>query len=173
MKTKDQLYDVESWLYDKYGSIGEILDEIETYFDEDGNYDRFIDDVLSYYDRGFDGTDVVQIYRDLDSIPELEYYSEYPSGTTYLELSDVPILDYINADIDEYTYWQLADEFLERFEKEYNISNVGYIGRSNRHVVCDDSWENVYRYGELVDGMAKYQDEFVDYINSNYGKQRE
>ena len=29
MKNKDQLFDVESWLYDEYGSIEEVLETIE------------------------------------------------------------------------------------------------------------------------------------------------
>ena len=170
MLSKDKLFDVESWLYDDYDSIDEILETIEDYYDEDGdNYNEFIDDVLNNYPPyDFDDADVRQIYDDFTRLGSLvEYYSE--GGETYLELSDGRILWEIDADIDNGTYWDIADEFIDRFEAEYGVSDVGYVGRSGRHVVCPDTWENVVRYDDLVDGVAKYQQEFIDYINSNYG----
>lgn len=169
MITKEQLFDVESWLYNDYDSIDEILETIEDYYDEDGdNYAEFIDDVLNNYPPyDFDDADVRQIYDDFAMARPVDYYSE--GGETYLELSDGRILLDIDADIDNGTYWNIADEFIDRFEAEYDVSDVGYVGRSGRHVVCPDTWENVVRYDDLVDGVAKYQQEFIDYINSNYG----
>lgn len=169
MLTKDQLFDVESWLYDDYDSIDEILETIEDYYDADGdNYNEFIDDVLDNYPPyDFDDSDVRQIYDDFAMARPVEYYSD--GGETYLELSNDRILLEIDADIDNETYWNIADEFIDRFEAEYGVSDVGYVGRSGRHVVCPDTWENVVRYDDLVAGVEKYQQEFIDYINSNYG----
>lgn len=143
---------------------------MEYYYDEDENsYAEFIEEVLNYYPPyDFDNADAMQIYDDFTMGPPIEYYSW--DGETYLELSDDPIMWSINADIDNVTYWEIADEFIDKFEQEYDISGVGYAGRSGRHVVCPDNWENVVRYDELVAGMQKYQKEFIDYINSNYGE---
>lgn len=165
VKTKDELFDVESWLYEEYGGVDGVLETIEEYFYEDEtHYAEFIEEVLNYYPPyDFDESDAMQIYDDFASIGPVKYYEDF------LELSDDPILWAIDANIDEYTYYQLAGDFLRKFEKEYDVPGVGYTGRSNRHVVCPDTWENVVRYDELVDGMQKYQQEFVDYINSNYG----
>ena len=165
MLSREKLFDVESWLYDDYDNIDEILETIEDYYDEDGdNYNEFIDDVLDNYPPyDFDDADVRQIYDDFASIGEVKYYEGY------LELSDDRILWNIDADIDDWEYWNIADEFIDRFEAEYGVSDVGYVGRSGRHVVCPDTWENVVRYDELVEGMKKYQQEFIDYINRNYG----
>ena len=163
MKTKDELFDVESQLYDEYGTVEYVLDTIEEYYDEETGYAEFIEEVLDYYyPYDFDESDAVQIHNDFASIGEVKYYEGY------LELSDDHIMWEIDANIDEYTYYMLADEFIREFEKDYDVSEVSYLGRSGRHVVCPDTWENVVRYDELVAGMQKYQQEFIDYINSNY-----
>ena len=75
----------------------------------------------------------------------------------------------IDADIDSWEYWDIADGFINRFEEEYDVSDVGYAGRSGRHLVCPDTWKNVVRYDDLVAGAEKYQQDFIDYINTNYG----
>lgn len=169
MKTKDKLFDVESWLYDEYGSIDEVVETMEYYYDEEENsYEEFIEEVLNYYPPyDFTDEDAIQIYDDFAMGPPIEYYSW--DGETYIELSDRPVMWSINADIDNVTYWEIADEFIDKFEQEYDISGVGYVGRSNRHLVCPNTWENVVRYDDLVVGAEKYQQEFIDYINSNYG----
>ena len=171
MKNKDQLFDVESWLYDEYGSIEEVLETIEWYFDEEENsYAEFIEEVLDNYGYDWydwDDADVMQIYEDFAFARNVEYYSW--DGALWLELSDDPIMWKINADISEATYWMLADEFTSKFEEEYNVSDVVYGGRSSRHLLCPNTWENVVRYDDLVAGAEKYQQEFVDYINHNYG----
>lgn len=168
MKNKDQLFDVESWLYDEYGSIEEVLETIEWYFDEEENsYADFIEEVLENYDYGFDDYDVIQIYEDFAFARNVEYYTN--DGETYLELSDKHILWEIDADIDSWEYWDIADGFINRFEEEYDVSDVGYAGRSGRHLVCPDTWKNVVRYDDLVAGAEKYQQDFIDYINTNYG----
>ena len=165
MKTKDELFDVESQLYDEYGTVENVLSVIEEYYDEETGYAEFIEEVLDYYyPYDFDESDAMQIYNDFASIDEVKYYEGY------LELSDDHILWEIDANIDDVTYWKLADAFISDFEKDYDVSEVSYLGRSGRHVVCPDNWENVVRYDELVDGMQKYQQEFIDYINSNYGE---
>lgn len=165
MKTKDELFDVESQLYDEYGTVEDVLDTIEEYYDEETGYAGFIEEVLDYYyPYDFDESDAMQIYNDFASIGEVTYYEGY------LELSDDRIMWEIDANIDDTAYWMIADDFISDFEKDYDVSEVSYLGRSGRHVVCPDTWENVVRYDELVDGMQKYQQEFIDYINSNYGK---
>lgn len=169
MKTKDQLFDVESWLYDEYGSIDEVVETMEYYYDEEENsYEEFIEEVLNYYPPyDFTDEDAIQIYDDFAFARNIEYYSW--DGETYIELSDRPVMWDIEADIADGTYWMLADEFAEKFEKEYNVSGVLFVGRSNRHLVCPNTWENVVRYDDLVVGAEKYQQEFIEYINRNYG----
>ena len=50
MSNKADLFEVESWLYDEYGSIDEVIETIEYYFDEEENsYAEFIEEVLDYY----------------------------------------------------------------------------------------------------------------------------
>ena len=169
MLSRDRLFDVESWLYDEYGSIDEVVETIEYYYDEEENsYAEFIEEVLNNYPPyDFDDEDVIQIYEDFAFARNVEYYSW--DGETYLELSDNPVMWSIDADIAEGTYWMLADDFTERFENEYNVSDVLFAGRSGKHLVCPNTWENVVRYDDLVAGAEKYQQEFIDYINSNYG----
>ena len=49
MSNKADLFEVESWLYDEYGSIDEVIETIEYYFDEEENsYAEFIEEVLDY-----------------------------------------------------------------------------------------------------------------------------
>ena len=166
--SKDELYEVEAQLYDEYGTVEDVLETMEEYSDGYNGLAEFIREVLDYYyPYDFTAADALQIYKDFAAIGEVKYYDGY------LELSDDHIMWKINADIDEYEYWTLADAFLEQFEKDYNVSDVGYLGRSGRHVVCPDTWENVLRYDELVAGMEKCQQEFIDYINSNYGEYEE
>lgn len=163
--SKDRLFKVESELYEKYGTVENVLEDMDTYYDGYNGMADFVRDVLddsAFYH--YSAADALQIYKDFAAIGEVKYYDGY------LELSDDHIMWKINADIDEYEYWTLADAFLEQFEKDYNVSDVGYLGRSGRHVVCPDTWENVLRYDELVAGMEKCQQEFIDYINSNYGE---
>ena len=161
---KDELYEVEAKLYDEYGTVEDVLETIEEYSYGHRGYADFIHEVLDYYSSyDFTAADALQIYKDFAAIGEIKYYEGY------LELSDDRIMWEINADIDEYEYWTLADAFLEQFEKDYNVSEVTYLGRSGRHVVCLNTWENVSRYDELVAGMKKCQQDFIDYINSNYG----
>lgn len=169
MKTDAQLFDVESWLYDEYGSVEEVIETIEYYFDEDENsYAEFIEEVLDYYPPyDFDDEDVIQIYGDFISARNVDYYSW--DGETYLELSDNHVMWDIDADIAEGTYWMIAGNFADKFEAEYDVSGVLFAGRSGRHLVCPNTWENVVRYDELVAGAEKCQREFVNYINSNYG----
>lgn len=162
--SKDRLFEVESELYSKYGTVENVLEAMEEYYYGYNGMTDFVRDVLddsAFYH--YSAADAMQIYNDFVSIGEVKYYEDC------LELSDDHIMWEINADIDEYEYWALADAFLEKFEKDYNVSDVGYVGRSGRHVVCPDTWENVVRYDELVAGMKKCQQDFIDYINNNYG----
>lgn len=84
-----------------------------------------------------------------------------------LELSDRHIAWEIDADIDDEEYWKLADQYSDKFDKEFSV-NSGYDGRGARHYVVDDTAENILRYNELKNGLKKYQDEFISYINTHY-----
>lgn len=161
---KDELYEVEAQLYDEYGTVEDVLETIEEYSYGHRGYADFIHEVLDYYSPyDFTAADAMQIYKDFASIGEVKYYDGY------LELSDDHIMWDIDADIDDETYYMLADDFIDSFEKEYDVSGVTYVGSSGRHVVCPNTWENVKRYDELVAGMENRQQEFIDYINSEYG----
>jgi hypothetical protein len=161
---KDELYEVEAKLYDEYGTVEDVLETIEEYSYGHRGYADFIHEVLDYYSSyDFTAADALQIYRDFADIGEVKYYDGY------LELSDDHIMWDIDADIDDETYYMLADDFIDSFEKEYDVHGVTYVGRSGRHVLCPDTWENVLRYDELVAGMKKCEQDFIDYINSNYG----
>lgn len=115
----------------------------------------------------FDDEDVIQIYGDFIFARNVDYYSW--DNEVWLELSDDRILWDIDADINEATYWMIAGNFIDKFEEEYGVSGVIYAGRSGRHVLCPNTWENVVRYDDLVVGMEQCQKDFIDYINSNYG----
>ena len=161
---KDELFNVEAQLYDEYGTVEDVLETIEEYSDGYNGLAEFIREVLDYYSPyDFTAADAMQIYKDFASIGEVTYYDGY------IELSDDHIMWDIDADIDKETYYMLADGFIDQFEAEYNVSDVGYAGRSGRHLVCPNTWENVVRYDDLVAGAKEYQQEFIDYINSNYG----
>ena len=170
-RPKDELLEYESYLYGDYG-VEEVIDILEYYLnDEDEGFDEFVDEYYPYLPNDFSIEDMYRMYDDFKSVRGAEYYTE--DGETYLELSDRHVLWEINADIDNYTYWDIADKAIDAFEQEYDVSDVGYAGRSGRHVVCPATWENLVRYDELVAGMKECQQDFIDYINSNYGEYEE
>jgi hypothetical protein len=161
---KDELYEVESQLYDEYGTVEDVLETIEEYSDGYNGLAEFIREVLDYYSPyDFTAADAMQIYKDFAAIGEVKYYDGY------IELFDDPVMQWIEADIDEDTYRMIVEDYINSFEKEYGVSGVWFAGRGGKHCVCPNTWENVVRYDELVEGAEKYREDFIDFINREYG----
>ena len=126
--------------------------------------DTDIDDVREYWDDEATETDFEIAKSFIEDI--INYGLKYYEGD--IELSDKHILWDINADIDNEDYWALADEATEKFNAENGVE-ASFNGRSGRHVVIEDTFDNFMRFKELKDNMEKAQQEFIDKVNNEYG----
>ena len=82
-----------------------------------------------------------------------------------LELSDKPVLDFIDTEIDWREYETIARDFLTQFERENDVE-VETLGRSSRHICVENTLRNLIRYDELVDAVDEKIEEMIDFINN-------
>ena len=96
-----------------------------------------------------------------------------------LQLSDTPVMNFINNEyFDEMNpdeamswYWHQVDAFLTSFEEEMQNKGllqgeVYYEGRSSRHIVIEDTLDNVLNYDKIKQAYEKLEQEFIEYMNN-------
>ena len=153
--------------------LAEYLFDRYTRFD--GRHDSYIyvdlpdakelfDEVHEYYDDRITRKQINKVMKALQVDADVELYEGY------LQLSDAPVLDMINVDVPESEgewfnqfYFECANDWLEKFEKENGVS-VSAEGRSGRHIVVDATAENFINYKELKDRYETLMYDFIGFI---------
>lgn len=141
------------WIYTEYAPYYDRYDNV--YYDIP-TYDTVIDD--------FDDRISRKQYEKVRSafINAIENANYYES---YLELSDAPILNYIQSSRLSQEAWNnIRDKYLENFEDITGVE-AWLEGRSGRHVVVHDTIENLFAFTQLQSTFKKLQDEMIEEVN--------
>ena len=125
-----------------------------------------LDEVHQYYDDRITKKQLNNAVKALSVDADVEMYE----GS--LQLSDEPVLQFINVDIpeDEYDafdayYWEEVDNWLKKFDKDNGVETY-YAGRGGRHVIIDKTAKNFINYKVLRDRFDSLKSEFIKYIES-------
>lgn len=85
-----------------------------------------------------------------------------------IELSDRPTIEYLHGNfegIDEGvlddTFIKIRDEALENFKEETGVE-IWQDGRSGRHVVVENNFDNAYNYDKLCEIQEKWENWLID-----------
>lgn len=132
--------------YDRYGNVHY---DIPTY-----------DTVVEDFDERISRKQYEKVRSALiNAIESVNYYE------SYLEISDAPILNYIQSSRLSQEAWNdIRDKYLKNFEDITGVE-VWLEGRNDRHVVVDDTIENLFAFTQLQSTLKKLQDEMIEEVN--------
>lgn len=132
--------------YDRYGNVHY---DIPTY-----------DTVVEDFDERISRKQYEKVRSALiNAIESVNYYE------SYLEISDAPILNYTQSSRLSQEAWNdIRDKYLKNFEDITGVE-VWLEGRNDRHVVVDDTIENLFAFTQLQGTLKKLQDEMIEEVN--------
>ena len=126
--------------------------------------DYIIWDVKEYYDECAKKKSILKCIEYIKNVISSEGFRYYEGN---IQLNDNHTMFNINKYIDTDEYWLLVGDYLQSFEEESGCE-VFLDGRMNRHVVVKDTVDNFINYNKLRGLQIKYENELVEYINTNY-----
>lgn len=120
-----------------------------------------ISEVREYYDDRLSKRSYDKVVKLLYATIQNENFKYYEGK---IQLDETRNYWELEKDIDQDTFWQTADDYLDMFEEETGVP-AGYSGRSFRHVLIENNVKNFINYKELWYAYQKIRQEFIDYLN--------
>ena len=152
---EDGFFDIK---IDRRGNVTDVswdedYDQLYMY-DPYGEYD----DVKLFYDT--------QVYPFVEALKKVKFYDN--GHEMLIELSDNHTMwDITNEEIDEVIYWEVLQEYANKFEQETGVE-LYTEGRSGRHICVDFDVYDVLYYDYLKEVQERLEKEFVDELNNNF-----
>lgn len=85
----------------------------------------------------------------------------------YLQLNDEPVLNYIESNVDEDTYYDVAFDYIREFERESG-SELYTFGRNGRHICVRFNAKNLQEYYDLYTLQRELQEKMIEDLNGFY-----
>lgn len=160
----DEEYEIAKYLYEEK-IVVEVNDEGKvTNIEDIPTYEEFNNEYKDCSKEDYDKA--VSLIKEL--VKDAKYYDEY------LELNDNPTYndampDYIDTDISDYDeiYNMEVTEAIEKLQDEIG-TGVYLEGNNGRHVVVEDTFDNIYHYKEYKEAQEKAEEELVNKIADIY-----
>lgn len=158
---------------------GNDLEEICSYIYDDcnGDIDNFPDKEQMEYIADVTGREYNQIKKMVATAIEnvadhLYNYDRY--GKENIELSDRATIAQLYGNIDnvdpeetQHTFENLRDQAFKNFEDETGVE-IFQDGRSGRHIVVENNFDNAYNYNKLCAAQEKWEDWVIDEFAKAY-----
>lgn len=158
---------------------GNSLEEICSYVydDCDGDIDNFPDKEHMEYIADVTGREYNKIKQMVTTAignvaDHLYSYDRY--GKENIELSDRATIAYLYGNIDnvdpeetQHTFEGLRDQAFKNFEEETGVE-IFQDGRSGRHIVVENNFDNAYNYDKLCAIQSKWEDWLIDEFAKAY-----